>query len=65
MSEASDLPDGSRLTAALAGLSAAVAELASVASQTCWQETDQALLAGLVELGRRRQAPGHHRAGPA
>ena len=56
MSEASDLPDGSRLTAALAGLSAAVAELASVASQTCWQETDQALLAGLVELGRLTHA---------
>ena len=56
MSEASDLPDGSRLTAALAGLSAAVAELASVASQTCWQETDQALLAGLVELGRLTRA---------
>ena len=56
MSEASDLPDGSRLTAALAGLSAAVAELASVASQTCWQETDQALLSGLVELGRLTHA---------
>ena len=55
MSEALEPPEdvvSSRLTAAVGGVATALAELAAAASGYLWQEADDALLGGLLELHR-------------